>query len=85
METDPMTCDSDDVKSVEIVFGKDVAQNLNSIHDEVILRILEDACQSGEPLKVTKVQIWDPRTKTAKFEVSDSTVLELMYGKLPKK
>ena len=85
MATDQVTCNNDDVKSVEIAFDKDAVQNLNSIHDEVMLRILEDAHQSGEPLKVIKVRIWDPKTETAKFDVNDSTVLELMYGKLPKK
>lgn len=65
---------------VDIMF-KDAELKFNSVHDEVILRILEDTIKSGESLKLAEKMIWDPKTKIAKFDVHDSTVLKLMYGK----
>ena len=46
--------------------------------------MLEDSAKhNNEPLRLLKERIFDPKTKTAKFDISDSVVLKLMYGYKP--
>ncbi len=71
---------------VKVVFNDETKPSINSIHDKVMLQILEDsASENDEPLRLIETRIWDPSTKIAEFDVNDSTVLELMFGKQPKK
>lgn len=73
----------DDTKQhLDVLLTTGDESNLNSIHDKVLLQILQDSMkENDEPLKVIETRIWDPGTKTAEFDVKDSTVLKLMFGK----
>ena len=65
---------------LDVVLNDKYKQNINNIYDRVMLQMIEDALESGEPLGLLERRMWDPSTKTAKFRVPESTVLKLMYG-----
>ena len=70
----------------KVVFKIDFKLNINSIHDKVMLQMLEDSAnENDEPLRLIEKMIWDPKTKPAEFDVNDSTVLRLMYRKHPER
>lgn len=76
----------DEVKQLKILFNDEFKSTINSIHDKVMLQMLEDSeRENDEPLRLIEMKIWNPETKTAEFDVNDSTVLQLMYGKQPRK
>lgn len=71
---------------LKVVFDDGAKPNINSIHDTVMLQMLEDSAnENDEPLRLIEKRIWDPSTKIAEFDVSDSAILELMFGKQAKK
>ncbi len=81
-----ISIESDEVKQIEILFNDEFKSTINSIHDKVMLQMLEDSeRENDEPLRLIEMKIWNPKTKTAEFDVNDSTVLQLMYGKQPMK
>ena len=75
--------ESDKLKTITIsvIINDASKQYINNIHDKVILQMLNDATKSDEPLQLLEKRMWNPNTKTAKFDVRDSVVLKLMYGK----
>ena len=75
-----------EVKRLDIRFDDEFKSTINSIHDKVMLQMLEDSQrENDEPLRLIETKIWNPKTKTAEFDVNDSTVLQLMYGKQPER
>ena len=51
---------------------------LLSIHDKVMLQMLEDSeRENDEPLRLIEMKIWNPKTKTAEFDVNDSRFYNL--------
>lgn len=87
MEGDEKTPINNTVKQptkiqIWVEFDKTAKLNINSMHDRVMLQILEDsAIENDEPLRLIEKRIWDPKTEIVEFDVNDSTVLKLMYGK----
>ena len=66
---------------IDVEFNKANEQNINTIHDKVMLQMLEDSAKhNDEPLRLLKERIFDPKTKIAEFDIADSMVLKLMYG-----
>lgn len=56
--------------------------NVNTIHDKVMWQMLEDSYNyNDEPLRLIEKRLFDPKTKTAKFDVKESTVMKLMFLK----
>ena len=80
---DTIKCKED---TIRVLFDDISKININSIRDRVMLQILEDSArENDEPLRLIETKIWNPDTKIAEFDVNDSTVLELMFGKAPKR
>lgn len=72
----------DKIKHIKIQFDDEFKSTINSIHDKVMFQMLEDSeRENDEPLRLLEMKIWNPKTKTVEFDVNDSTVLQLMYGK----
>ena len=66
---------------IDVEFNKANKKNINTIHDKVMLQMLEDCAKhNDEPLRLLETVIFDPKTKPVEFDVEDSTVLKLMYG-----
>ena len=66
---------------INIEFNKTNEKNINTIHDKVILSMLEDSAKhNDEPLRLLKERIFNPKTKIAEFDIDDSVVLKLIYG-----
>ena len=77
---------SDPRKKIKInmEINKKHEQNINTIHDKVMLQMLEDSANhNDEPLRLIEKVIFDPKTKTVEFDIKDSTVLKLMYKNVP--
>ena len=67
---------------VDIEINNANKQNINTIHDKVMLQMLEDSAKhNDEPLRLLEKVIFDPKTKPVEFDVEDSVVLKLMYSK----
>lgn len=68
--------------TIKVDLDSDAERNINTRYDLAILRMIEDAKESDEPLRLLETRIWDPETKIAEFDIPDSDVLKIMYRRL---
>lgn len=58
------------MKKLEFIKSKNQSDIINSIHDKVILSMLEDSSKyNDEPLRLIEKQIFNPKTKKVQFNV----------------